>query len=1042
MSNYNSTENIVDIPSFNLQANPFSFSYEQCSFSYSLGKIIAIWNINNDTKIYTNSSYFSVNEIKQFRGGKYILTLELGEKEFILSLYTNHNNSITYINEKKVKLPLNKEDIKKISIIDVSPRNEFIVMIYAYEQKYYIFHGSINKQTLDINASLYRKIDIKQKIKKSLIIWNNLWLICSNSSLICTVDLSQSNSSIIYQIENFQNDFISDSLLTIDKANNKYDVAILTKTGRCIIYDCFYRTIQKIDYDEYFISSISLYDGTLFLGTKESTIIAFDTINYNERYTLDLSSNYYSSIIKYLFVLEQKDLFIVSLDNGYILKGSISVLLKKKKGLDITPISISHSSCISSIDTPYNQSDSPFSFFTISMDGSIYKWYYRGDIWTNYSFRIDAKFTAAKIHPKYQNLLYVGDSFGNMFAFNVDGDEIKIANKFKVANCAVDQISFDENKDNIVAIGYSNGMIMLYRVEKNQGIFLIRLCDEFMEDYTIEKKKKMNFIKSFVHFFKYETNKCIYLSRENTLSISNFNYINNQIVKMIEEEISYEAKHLLINDIKIHPSEKYAIILLNNNQIDIREMQNYSTSGVIDLKDNYGFNFIIDTSGEFIFINEEKDQNKIIEVFDIKKGKKIEEIKNLFNISKFSIMKDGKYIMLCGFDGSMCIMNNIPKIKRAIFNYRDEERTKSQEYIWNKFDIKYEYERTLLKEVIKEKDINKKKESKKSILNENALIDNTQNIYSKTYPTIQRKKESHNEVKIEKNVENPKKIDNKTNQRIINNNIFSSQTIPSTVYNNKTQESFRNHNEKVNEKWNKNHQYSKIGFENSNFVSLNPDPSIFPISQMPVLEKVDKNYLKSQSLKYPKMMTNLVENASKKKQDSIRFSNINKAIKNVLQHPLPSQTFRQSSNNSNCNNTRNEDKTYSQNNKSYYSQRNNESISSKNSYYINNNIENIHFKSKRFNEPDTIDNMTNNSITYNKSITKDIENSVSQVNKTTINNGNDMNNLSKKDNYEDFSIISTISRNGKYSVADDIDYISDGIEKFEYENRNILKNAK
>ena len=134
------------------------------------------------------------------------------------------------------------------------------------------------------------------------------------------------------------------------------------------------------------------------------------------------------------------------------------------------------------------------------------------------------------------------------------------------------------------------------------------------------------------------------------------------------------------------------------------------------------------------------------------------------------------------------------------------------------------------------------------------------------------------------------------------NNIYNSQTIPSSVYNNKTQESFRNHNEKVNETWNKNHQYSKIGFEHRNFVSLNADPSIFPVSQMHILEKVDKNYLKSQSLKYPKMMTNLVENASKKQQDSIRYSNINNAIKNVLQPPVQSQTYRQSSNYNNISN--------------------------------------------------------------------------------------------------------------------------------------------
>ena len=38
-------------------------------------------------------------------------------------------------------------------------------------------------------------------------------------------------------------------------------------------------------------------------------------------------------------------------------------------------------------------------------------------------------------------------------------------------------------------------------------------------------------------------------------------------------------------------------------------------------------------------------------------------------------------------------------------------------------------------------------------------------------------------------------------------------------------------------------------------------------------------------------------------------------------------------------------------------------MSSKNSYYINNNIGNIQSKNKRFNEPDTIDNMTNNSLT-------------------------------------------------------------------------------
>lgn len=1011
-----SSQNVVDIPSVNINKNPFSFSFESNILSYAIGNIITVWNIDTDSKQYINSNETSVRDMKLFKQGKYLLTVELSKKNLIISLYENKER-LSFISDIKVPLSLSSTDIKRISLIDITPRLEFVLIITSNDQQGFLYNGSINKQSLEISCSLYSKVNIKDKIKKCLFIWKNLWLICANSSLICTVNLQKEKTNIIYQTYNPQSDFVYSSLTLLD-SKDKYNTAICTKTGICFIYSFDYRIIKQISYDDYYITSLSYYDGTLSLGTKECCNISYDTITMKEKYFIDCSSKFSSSISN-SFLNEQKDSIIISLSSGIILKGKVSSLLKSSK-LNILPLSVvlsSHSNTITSIDTPNNSTDNQIVFYTVDLDGVLLKWFYRGDKWSNVQFRTgyDIQFTFCKLHPKYQNELYVGDRMGNVYVFDVDSD-IRIINRFKVANFKIDSITFDENKDNIIAIGFTNGMIMMYKVEENKGTFMIKICDDFID----ESVNKGKLIKSYFHFFKYEYNKCIYLSKDNIISISNFNYINNSIVNMIEEEISYDRYNTVINDIKMHPSEKFVIVLLDNKQIDIRELTNYSTVGVIDIEEDIGYSLNVDISGEFLIVNGEKEKENVIAVYNVIKGKKTEEMNGLFDIERYAMVKDGRYLILCGTEGSLCIMNNIQRIKRKIFNFRDEER-KSSTHIWDKFDILYDKERTVIKtvkKVNKENTINPKKSNE--IIIHHSKKNDEMYINDSTRESQKDKKETK-EIPIHYNTY--------TNQK--SSNIYASQTVPSSVYNNKTLESYRYHTQAQNTTWKKNHQYTKLGYQNSNYVTLTKDPSIFPVSQIPLIEKVDQRYLKSQTLSYPKVMTNIVENASKKQQDSIRYNNISNAIKNVLQSSHQSNTYRnytyQGNNNFQINTSKNNESFNNNRTKS-----NNTSLSN-NSYYINNNIDNIRNKIRNQNEPETIDNITNNNSVTNHSISKEEQSIVNRNNYTNTTNH------SKKENYEDFSIISTISKNGKYSIADDIDYISDGIERFENDNKNYIQ---
>ena len=115
-----SAQNIIDIPSINIDKNPFSFSIESTILSYSSGNIITLWNIERDSKQYINSNETSVRDMKLFKHGKYLLTLELSANVLLLTLY--ETNPISFISDLKVPLSFPPTDIKRIKIIDITPR--------------------------------------------------------------------------------------------------------------------------------------------------------------------------------------------------------------------------------------------------------------------------------------------------------------------------------------------------------------------------------------------------------------------------------------------------------------------------------------------------------------------------------------------------------------------------------------------------------------------------------------------------------------------------------------------------------------------------------------------------------------------------------------------------------------------------------------------------------------------------------------------------------------------------------------------------------
>ena len=141
---------------------------------------------------------------------------------------------------------------------------------------------------------------------------------------------------------------------------------------------------------------------------------------------------------------------------------------------------------------------------------------------------------------------------------------------------------------------------------------------------------------------------------------------------MNEANYSYNIdKFGYILDIKVHPCQKYLFILLSSNQVDIRDLEDINIRiGVIDLFQYQKTNKInFDVSGDLmIFSNKDS-----LYMYHLRKNKIYKEISHIFDISFCDITKDGRYIILCGNNGIICILSNYDDIKCIIYNYKDAE---------------------------------------------------------------------------------------------------------------------------------------------------------------------------------------------------------------------------------------------------------------------------------------------------------------------------------------------------------------------------------
>ena len=314
---------------------------------------------------------------------------------------------------------------------------------------------------------------------------------------------------------------------------------------------------------------------------------------------------------------------------------------------------------------PYDNPKTPF--FTCGDDDKIFKWYFRGDNYVNENYIEvpEARFTAIALHPKYQNCLYIGDYLGRVIVLDINSK--KILKQFRVANEAVSSFGFSKNFENLITIGYSNGMIMMYY----NGVYQATITNE---------KKETEKFKSFCYFS--DDNTLIYKEDNNNLLVSQINFINNKTIFIPKDQVNYRKIEII--DIQLHPSEKYLGILLSNNRIDLRDVDDIrNTLGVIYFgDDNFINGFCFDISGKFMLVA----TDEFVKVVDVTKaGQELTTIE-VKRVNLVRVAENGRHVILFSKDGAMLVCENDKVVKGEIFDFRDREVQEGKS-VWNSFTI-------------------------------------------------------------------------------------------------------------------------------------------------------------------------------------------------------------------------------------------------------------------------------------------------------------------------------------------------------------------
>ena len=1073
---------IENIYGFNPNKMCYDISFENDKFCYASENLIILkFFFEPDKNFYSLSSGNNIRTIKFIKRGKFIMTIEINEKEkkLVIVIYDVQNNINLY---QEFNIDIKKyytTKIKKV-FLDLNNKLDFIITLLNENNDLILFKGKLGKDTLNISCNYFCKINgLNISIKSLYYIFEYNWLICSSKEKIFSIRiLSENNNNkrysfqILNQITIDPFNYIPKSMKisnvnsqynnSINEIDNSIKILILSTNGKCNIYSKELILIKEIslntiendidleddeeDYDYiYNFTYLSISDTVIILGSNNGSINIYDLVSYNKKYSINISEinqNIIMSSFSFVYINEKNDILYLILLNGETFYGNLSSILYKKQD-SLKPIPYGHQNKIISLELSlYENENNNIAFYTISENGLLIKSYFDGMKFNNISFNYkEINFTTSKINPKYNNLLYVGDDMGNLYIFDINDNKFSLLNKDKIANFKIDSISFNYTiNNNYFCIGFDSGMLRMYNIDLQnyKCDFVLKICDDFKQN--IYNNNKIN---SFSYFYEdINDNRICYLSNQNSITIGNLNSINKNLILVNEKNIFYDInKYGYILDIKIHPSKKYIFILLSSNQIDIKDLEDINIGiGVIDFiqfPNTYRINF--DITGELMLFS---NKNNCYMYF-LRKNQICKQINQIFDITFFNITNDGRYIILCGNNGLICILFNFSDIKTLIYNYKDAEIKfgikKVKEMFYLLLNDNILKERIIIKKVNKN-DKNKSKNSKE--LNQNYIPSYTNNLsYFSNNNTLQK-------INLMNNFNNVQINSNQRNRNSLLSNQSKTQRLTS---NNLSSNNINLYNNLISTDYDSNNFFNKIiedKIPKSNLNSVNKGLSLFQFDKNPTIQKVDRNYyMNLKSMHYPNFNIKFNETRLKNKVDKTRNKNISNAIFDILKpsnekkHKKNIKSFNiemsknySLSNNNKINdineNTGNSNNIYIENesmNSSFYSR-----ITNNGNFYINNGIEKR--KKNILPDNDSIDSLNDkiNIPTNNKSYN-------SNSSDENISNENQQNITSKLQNTKnDFSMNSFTEKNNN-SAFDDIDNVEKDINKFEMLNRNYIK---
>ena len=1076
---------IENIYGFNPNKMSYDISYENDKFCYvSENLIILKFFFEPDKSFYGLSTGNNIRTIKFIKRGKFIMTIEIKEKEkkLVIVIYDIENDINLY---KELNIDIKKYfkiKIKKV-FLDLNNKLDFIITLLNENNDMIIFKGKLEKDTLDISCNYYCKIiGLNISIKSLYYIFEDNLLICSCKEKILSIRILSDNNNnrysfqILNQISIEPFDYIPKSMKIIhfnsqynnslNDIENSIKILILSTNGKCNIYSKELILIKEIslntieneidleddeeDYDFiYNFTYLSISETVIILGSNNGLINIYDLVSYNQKYSINISEinqNIIMNSLCFVYINEKNDIIYLILLNGETFYGKLSSILYKKKD-SLKPVPYGHKNKIISLELSLCENENNnIAFYTISENGLLIKSYFDGIKFNNVSVNYEEiNFTTCKINPKYNNLLHVGDDMGNLYIFDINDDKLLLLNKDKIANFKIDSISFNYTiNNNYFCIGFDSGMLRMYNIDLQnyKCDFVLKICDDFKQN--IYNNNKIN---SFSYFYEdINDNRICYLSNQNSITIGNLNSINNNLVLVNEKHIFYDInKFGYILDIKIHPSKKYIFILLSSNQIDIKDLEDINTGiGIIDFiqfPNTYKINF--DITGELMLFS---NGNNFYMYF-LRKNQICKQIEQIFDISFFNITNDGRYIILCGKNGFICIILNFNDIKTLIYNYKDAEikfgvnRVKEMFHLLLTDNILKE-RKFIQKNTINEKNKDKIKSRNFNIINQNYIPSYANNLNYFSNNTLQN-------INIMNNFNKNQIITNQKNRNSLLSNQSKTQRLTSNNFaiNNNLYKNL------INSEYNKNNFFNKIietKIPKSNLPNINNGLSIFQLDKNPTLQKVDRNfYMNLKSMHYPNFNINIKEINSKNQQDNSRNKNISNAISDILKNSNEKKNKKRiksfniemskndhlSNNNKKINdlneNIRNTNNIYKENesmDSSFYSR-----ITNNGNFYINNGIEKR--KKNILPDNDSIDSINDkkNILSKNKSL-------YSNSSYDVISNNENIKNINSKveNTRSDFSMNSFTQKNNN-SVFDDIDNVEKDINKFEMLNRNFIK---